>query len=597
MGKNEIFNLVKDSNLSKIKKVFDSKLRKEKDENEAYLTFYAAFRGKLDIFEYLLSQKVPIRGSDKEKNTILFYAIKGNNLEIVKLILEQNINVSQLNKFGASAACYLEKDTKREIIELLIKSGLNINTKYKVFYNNQRKFYTERTILLFSLKAQNKDVISLLIEKRVNFSTSLVSQETGIKKKMIFYILYYGNLRIVRHFLESGINTKLNKLDIRIIVNSYIKTGKFDLLKLILHELKYKIEDFKFGKDNRYNALTYSIKNNRENITKLLVDYGFDDDEVDDYFYKPICYAVKHNELNTVSLLSGGNLNYVVDPCYTLLEMASENENKKMVKYLLDNTKFDAKKEFDTEVNLDFGPEISVVYDVKNHLNSLISNNFGISYIRKAIKRGAQVHDVHLLLAIMVHRIDIATLLIKTNKKIDLLKENEINTETILSFMIKRCDIDAILDFLKIAIKDNYLLYYILKFEHEEVFNKLNLLSNNVIPEFNIEKIYNPIISLIDEEEQVEAEIEEEVIVPENHLILDFGTRIFQVYFCNKTKNFIITDNKGISYKNLPKRAKKDDREKADKAISFFNKYKTKIIEKQNEEKNEIEEVIEIKSE
>ena len=169
MGKNEIFNLVKDSNLSKIKKVFDSKLRKEKDENEAYLTFYAAFRGKLDIFEYLLSQKVPIRGSDKEKNTILFYAIKGNNLEIVKLILEQNINVNQLNKFGASAACYLDKDTKKEIIELLVKNSLNINTKYKIFYNNQRKFYTERTILLFALKAKNKDVIQFLIEKRVNF--------------------------------------------------------------------------------------------------------------------------------------------------------------------------------------------------------------------------------------------------------------------------------------------------------------------------------------------------------------------------------------------------------------------------------------------
>jgi len=593
MGSIDIFDLVKNSSLAKIKKNFNLKLKKEKDENEAYLTFYAALRGNLDIFKYLLSQKVPIRGSDREKNTILFYAIKGNNTDIVKLILEQSINVNQLNKFGAGVACYLDKETKVEIIELFIKSGLNINTKYKIYYNNQKKFYTERTILLFALKAKNTKIIKLLVDKRVNFSTSLLMQEKNIKKKMFYYILYYSDISIVRYFIKNGINTKVNKNDIKSLANLYLKNNNLDLMKLILNELNHEIKDFKFGKDNRYNALTYSIKNNSSDVTKLLVELGFDNDSVDDYLYKPICYAVKHNEIKTVELLSSDNLNYVVDPCYTLLEMASENKNKNMVKYILNNSKFDAKQEFNTEVQLDFGPEISIVYNIKNHLSSLINYDFGISYIKKAIKRGAKVYDVHLLQAITQQRIDIATLLIKTNKEIDLLKENEINTETILSFMIKRCDIDSILDFLKIAIKENYLLYYILKFEYEEVFNKLDLHSNNVIPEFNIKKP-NPIIPLIDEEEDdnfennIEEELSEEQI-PSNHFILDFGSRIFQVYFSNKDKDFIIIDNKGISYKNLPKAAKKDNYQKASKSISFFNKYKLKI---KNEEKTENTEII-----
>jgi ankyrin repeat protein len=560
MEKN-IFELIKTSNLNQIKKVFNPEYRKNKDDNGVYLTFYAALRGKLDIFEYLLSQNVPVKGSDNSKNTILFYAIKGNNLDIIKLIIEKNINIEQLNKIGASAVCYVDKSTDPKIIEYLIKNGLDINKKYKIIQKKEKKYYIERNLLFYAIKQQNFKIIELLTTKKVNFSTSLFNENENTKTKMFYYILYYGNLKIVKYFIDANIKTKLPKDDIKKIINKYIDNDDVLLLKFILNDLEYDSNELKFGPNNRYDILTYSIINKRLKIVKLLLDKGIENNYIDEYYYKPINYSVKYSEIEILKLLENTDLNYIIYPEETLLEMASQNNDKEIIKYLLYNDNLDFNFEFKYDVELDFDDEISCVCDVKNLLNPLITNNLGISFIKRAVKQGVKIHNSHILLAIENTRLDILKFLIKAGTNIDLLKENEIKTETIISFLIKQVDNNNLVDVLTLAVKQNYLIYYVLKYEYKEIFKSLNLNSKDVIPKFNIK---NKLLIPSDSEQK---EIK-------NNMILDFGTRIFNIYYDKDLDRTIYIDNYGIEYKNLPKTAKKDDSLKSEKAISFFNKYK-----------------------
>ncbi len=562
-----IFELVRNASLMKISKSFDAKKRKLKDENGAYLSFYAAFRGKLEIFKYLLSQNVPTKGSDNNKNTILFYAIKGNDLEIIKLILEKNININQLNKMGASAVCYIDKDTKPEIVEYLIKKGLKINTKYKIVNRlNKKKYFKERNLLFYAIKSQNLKLIEFLISKKVNFSTSLFEQYDNSKKKMFFYILHYGNLKIIKLFIEANINTKLSKLDIKILVGKYIKEQNYILLKFIIDDLKYDIKGLKFGKDNRYNALTYAIKYQNYKMVKLLIDYGFETDEIDEYYYKPISYSAKYQSLEILKLLENTDLNYIIYPSETLFEIAAENKDKEMIKYLLYNNDVNFDFEFNYDVILDFGEQITLVSDIKNLLSGLIANDFTISYIKRIVKLGVKIHSVHILQAVYRKQVILLKFLLKEGRELDLLYENEIKTETILSFMIKKIDVKALLEVLEIAIKNNYLIYYVLKFEYRDVFKKLNLKSKDIIPKF---KIKNKL--LIPTESPLKK--------IKNSFILDYGNRLFKVYYNREINNFIFIDNNGIEYKSLPKASKKDNHSKTSRVISFFKKYKNFLID------------------
>ena len=563
----DIFELVKSASLREIKKVFDIKFRKLKDSEGAYLSFYAALRGKSEIFKYLLSENVPVKGSDNNKNTILFYAVKGNNPDIVKLIIQKNIKVNQLNKMGAPAVCYIDKNTKPEIIEYLIKEGLKINTKYKIReIHDKRVYYKERNLLFYAIKSHNLKIISLLISHKVNFSTSLAEEYSKSKKKMFFYILYYGNLKLVQQFISANINTKLAKNDIQIIADNYISENKYILFKFITEELKYNVKDFKFGKSGRYNALTYAVRYKSFKIVRLLLKQGCKTDIIDEYYYKPVCYAVKYKSLEILKLLEEGNLNYVIYPSETLPEIAAENKDKEIIKYLLYHNEINFDFEFNYEINIDFGKEITLVANVKNLLSELITNDFTISYIKRALKNGVKIYNVHILLLIYKEYWTILKFLIKKGQAINLLQENEIKTETILSFLIKKANLKVLLEVLPEAIKNNYLIYYALKFEYEDIFKSLNLNSIGVIPEFNIKnKLLIP-----------DAEPQKEI---KSNFILDFGNRLFNVYYDSEAGNFIFTDNNGIVYKNLPKPSKKDNYQKAVKMISFFNKYKNFLID------------------
>ncbi len=356
----DIFKKIKTSNLKTIKEAFLTENKKEKDEFGAYLSFYGAKRGKKEIFDFLFNNNVPIRGSDNEKNTILFYAIKGNNLHIIKQILTKNIKLDQTNKFGAGAILYINKYTKIEIIEYLISKGLDINQKFTVNFS-KNKIY-QRNLLFYAIKYNHFSLIKFLVKNKVNFSTSLDCNNQ--KYKMFYFILYYGNIKTIQFFIEQGINQKLNKENIKKLVKRCIETSNLDVLKILL-EINKDIMDFHYGKNNRYTTLNYAIHLNQFKIVNFLLKTYPNIIKIDEYYFKPIHYAVKSANKSIFRLFKD-DVNAIIDPSITCLELACklpQNKNKQeIINEILENKNFDFTFEFYFEnEGIDFSEEISTI--------------------------------------------------------------------------------------------------------------------------------------------------------------------------------------------------------------------------------------------
>ncbi len=320
--------LVKTGSLEDIKKYVETldkdslkTLMKFKDEEKRTLIMFAAQRGDLYIFNYLLKNKAPHKGSDSEKMSSLHYAMDGNNIEIIKTLISKKVKIDQLNKYNKPAILYLNKDTSLDIIKLLTDDFKKVyEVRAPVLY--REKYFNKRELTYFAVTSGNLELLKYLESLGIDILKPIVSyhQETWTvgkteEKSILFYALHYQQLEIAKYLISKGVDTKLDEdslkkifeIAVRGTFGSFIRNNEVGNLKMmifLLEDLKIKdIDKIIVSNFDKLNPFLYSIDRGQLELVKYLAKDRELLKSLDDHKRDAVYYAIKGNYVDILDFL------------------------------------------------------------------------------------------------------------------------------------------------------------------------------------------------------------------------------------------------------------------------------------------------------
>lgn len=92
----------------------------------------AAFDGKLDAVERLVTEGTSANTTDPEKHTPLMWAAFNGHTEVVSYLLQQGATLDAKDESGRTALMYASSGPFPETVKLLLKKGADVNTQGKL---------------------------------------------------------------------------------------------------------------------------------------------------------------------------------------------------------------------------------------------------------------------------------------------------------------------------------------------------------------------------------------------------------------------------------------------------------------------------------
>ena len=89
----------------------------------------AAFSGKLDMLQLLVSQGVSVETADLDKRIPLMWAAFNGHTPVVGYLLDKGAKVDAKDANGRTALLYAASGPHAETVELLLKKGARVNTQ------------------------------------------------------------------------------------------------------------------------------------------------------------------------------------------------------------------------------------------------------------------------------------------------------------------------------------------------------------------------------------------------------------------------------------------------------------------------------------
>ena len=266
--------------------IVKSKLDFEDDYYGSYLHLAAAY-GKIKIMEHLLKAGM-------------------------------NINLKNFEKLTALDVAIAEKKTK--VVKFLLKKGAKI---YKNGYTN-----------IFEAFVKSKDIEFLQWLLDNHYDENLVTDAS-------FEACYYGNLNVLKLFLENGLNVNIReKYSGETLLMRASYKGHTDIVKYLID----KGADINLNSSEKNTALMFAASEGHLEIVKILIEKGVEINAVNNYGWNALMQAVfgKHYNLVKYLLEKGSNTDVVDEQWgYTPLELA-EVRGYSGIKELL--KKYGAKK-------------------------------------------------------------------------------------------------------------------------------------------------------------------------------------------------------------------------------------------------------------
>jgi ankyrin repeat protein len=292
-----------------------------------------------EIYDAIKNKKVDVYQKINGGNLIAHYAAINNDANIIKYFLENDKNV-------------------------LIKGNDDGNTPIHLLAQYD---YT--------------NLLKVCLSKYPDFLT-LVNNDN----ETIANILYH-DLDFISFIVK---NPKLNKINILVndtteenIITKNIKDHKqindkhYKIIKLLLKTQKKYINDI-----SSTSLLSESIKEDKLDLSKLLVKEGYDINKKDQEYITPFLYAIKKRDYDLMELLikKGANINYTgPEGDYNPMIYAINHKDERMINLLLDS-KFDLKmhnRYLDTPLHhilndrgKNFGPSVISKFLYYGDLNS-----------------------------------------------------------------------------------------------------------------------------------------------------------------------------------------------------------------------------------
>ncbi len=131
----------------------------------------AAWTCQLEVAQYLIEKGAEVNAkNDVYGSTALNIAAgKCHDIRLVRLLLDNGADLHIRNKGGDSPFFSAAKDGDPSIVNMLLKAGANINEINRGY-----------TALMFAVMRGNEDVVSLLIDKKIDINARNNSGKTAL---------------------------------------------------------------------------------------------------------------------------------------------------------------------------------------------------------------------------------------------------------------------------------------------------------------------------------------------------------------------------------------------------------------------------------
>nr|WCB87159.1 CPPV348 ankyrin repeat protein [Cooks petrelpox virus] len=310
------------------------------------------------------------------RDRLLFNCVKANDYEIIEILLYHQVDINSTS--CASCVCYAANNGDEETIKLFLQKGFDPNTKDE----------KGNVALHYAVLSNYSNITQLLFEYNAN-----------IKECNPFILLHAvksNNIDITSSLLKHGIDANIISDEGYTALHYSIENNNVDITKLLLYN------GANIGVVNRYSFINNIIRfrfANYNNMIDLLLEYGADANNINDY-YAPIHLAVDNEDEKILKLLISHGADINMKDTYNSsspLHHAIKNINTNILKILLDNgADVDSRNRYGctpiyyaicdnnfdvVNILLEYGADVNVVDSSGNTPLTVSGNN----YIKKII--------------------------------------------------------------------------------------------------------------------------------------------------------------------------------------------------------------------
>ncbi|KAL8719213.1 MAG: hypothetical protein Q9181_008087 [Wetmoreana brouardii] len=155
------------------------------------------------------------------------------------------------------------------------------------------------------------------------------ADDDGIKGRPLVAATYRGNEEMVKLLLEHGADVAPPTLEKGAILKNPARHGQLEILKILMEHITTNV---KVEKGFYYEALSSAVSYRRQEVVKLLLDYGVDINDKAEHSNPIIDVAAETGSLEMMNFLWDNGAN----SSFRALGSAARHGNQEMLKVLLD---------------------------------------------------------------------------------------------------------------------------------------------------------------------------------------------------------------------------------------------------------------------
>jgi ankyrin repeat protein len=270
-----------------------------------------------------------------------------NIKKIEEMLKRKNVNINiPLNSEGLMPIQKIVFENYENLFDLLISPDIYVRDKYGY------------TLLFYAIKANNPRILEKLIQKGLNVNGKNKKGETPL----IFAINNNSSVNIIKILLKYNANTNVVDFDGTTPVTMCIYDDKPEILELFLQHKETDINK-RDKKTMQITPLMLACSENKENIVKLLLEYGADVNLQDENGLTALIHS-NNNNIIELLLKYGADVNLSTNNGKTVFDYAEEIKTQEGIEIL--KTLLNSIKKSDIESTDD----ICINYDADDFLNS-----------------------------------------------------------------------------------------------------------------------------------------------------------------------------------------------------------------------------------
>lgn len=293
-------------------------------ENERPITIAIRNRNK-DMIRLLVDLGVDINsiGGAGIDETPLEYAIRTTDLDIVKFLVElgAGVNIVNVPRNSKTPLHIAVEEGKRDIVEYLIDKGANINARD----------INGMSPLHYAITKANVDLVKLLLDKGADIEISDRNRYTPL-----LLSVSVGSMEIARYLIDRGANLGAKDKNGNGVLHLCGEKGYPDLIMYILDKGGENI-DINDTNKKKETPLHLAVRNNKEEVVKLLIEKGADINAVDSIGATPLSVALEVDNLSLAKYLveKGASLDVELEDGRKLVHLAGSSKTPDTMKWLL----------------------------------------------------------------------------------------------------------------------------------------------------------------------------------------------------------------------------------------------------------------------